>query len=436
VGNGAFASDVRTVGPLIVDAAPPVCQPQQPPTDLQELSWICCQLGAREHYAVPRALQRAGKLASFVTDLWVSPSSLVCKCYPRRARDRYHSELDTADVRAHSMASTLLEIPRRLSKLADWDRIIDRNHQFERLALRDLHRIARQHHNTQLGLFSFSYAARPLLEFAKTRGWTTVLGQIDGGPGEEQLVSRLQESPTVPASRRQLAPAAYWHRWRDECALADKIVVNSTWSRQLLVGEGIPTAKICVIPLAYERSAAQAAFRRKYPESFSPDRPLRVLFLGQLTVRKGIAAVFEAMRSLASLPVEFWFVGPSEVDIPHAVRHSVNSRWYGAVPRSEVAPFYRDADLFLLPTFSDGFGITQLEAQAWNLPLITSRFCGEVVSDGVNGVVLPEISASAIVETLQHLIRTPATLAAMSNRPVNLDNFSIDRLSARLTGLP
>lgn len=46
------------------------------------MNWRCCQLGAREHYAVPRALLRRDMLGCLLTDAWVSPSSLFAKWIP------------------------------------------------------------------------------------------------------------------------------------------------------------------------------------------------------------------------------------------------------------------------------------------------------------------------------------------------------------------
>ena len=56
---------------------------------------------------------------------------------------------------------------------------------------------------------------------------------------------------------------------------------------QTLRHEGIPTDKIHIIPLAYQSSAAAESFVRSYPREFSSKRPLRVLFLGQIDLRKG-----------------------------------------------------------------------------------------------------------------------------------------------------
>ena len=79
-----------------------------------------------------------------------------------------------------------------------------------------------------------------------------MLVQIDPGPEEERIVA--EEAARVPelAGDWQPAPAEYWTCWREECELADRIVVNSEWSREGLIRGGVPAEKISVIPLAYE----------------------------------------------------------------------------------------------------------------------------------------------------------------------------------------
>jgi glycosyltransferase involved in cell wall biosynthesis len=127
--------------------------------------------------------------------------------------------------------------------------------------------------------------------------------------------------------------------------------------------------------------------------------------------------------------VEFWFVGPTQIRLPSEVK------WLGVAPRVEVARYYRDADVFILPTLSDGFGLTQLEAQSWKLPVITSRYCGEVVCDDVNGVILEEVSGNAIAGVLLRLLRSPETLSAMSARSGVSDRFSLQTLASSLASL-
>ena len=75
-------------------------------------------------------------------------------------------------------------------------------------------------------------------------------------------------------------------------------------------------------------------FRRKYPAKFTFSRPLRVLFLGQINLRKGIGPLLDAVRALRGEPIEFLFVGPIQISIPPDLRDDRQVRWVGSVPRS------------------------------------------------------------------------------------------------------
>src|SRR6185503_119174 len=200
-----------------------------------------------------------------------------------------------------------------------------------------------------------------------------------------------------------------------------------------LLDAGIPAAKIRVVPLAFEPSAEASSFSRNYPEKFTTERPLRVLFLGQINYRKGAMQLFDSVKQMAGEPVEFWFVGPLQVDIPHDVKDKI--KLFGVAPRSDVARFYRDADVFILPTFSDGFGLTQLEAQSWKLPVIASHYCGDVVQDGFNGMLLETVSATAISNVIHQLLRSPELLDTLSQNSRVDERFSLRSLAASLSTL-
>src|ERR1044071_1498620 len=125
----------------------------------------------------------------------------------------------------------------------------------------------------------------------------------------------------------EAAPKEYWDGWRSECELADRIVVNSSWSRDALVRGGVPEEKIRVVPVAYETGSR--SFERHYPREFSPERPLRVLFLGQISLRKGVGQLLEAVNLLSGENVEFWFVGPTQIHVPQSLKLHPQIRWFG-----------------------------------------------------------------------------------------------------------
>lgn len=388
--------------------------------------WLCCQLGAREHYVVPRALQQNGLLRELITDFWVRPGS-VLRSLRSGLAGRFHPGLSSARVTAMNLGALTFEMGARVMGATGWNLISKRNDWFQRSVV-DL--LDRDHALNNLTVFAYSYAADGIFKVARERGWRTVLGQIDGGPVEEEIVAEV-----TPAGHGswQPAPREYWQRWDRECKVADRIVVNSSWSLRALTTAGIRQKKIHVIPLAFDPPVEASSFARTYPAAFTNERKLRVLFLGQINFRKGAIQLFDAVKRMAGEPVEFWFVGPLQVDIPHEIKDRVN--WFGVAPRSEVANYYRDADVFILPTFSDGFGLTQLEAQSWKLPVIASQYCGDVVTQGTNGRILENVSATAIADTLSELIRSPETLNAMSQNSRVDERFSLKSLAASLASL-
>jgi glycosyltransferase involved in cell wall biosynthesis len=403
--------------------------------------WICCQLGAREHYAIPRALYRLGMLDYLLTDAWVPPSSLVAKICGHNSKlaERFHDELSNAPAKEFSSSLILFETFSRLRRLSEWQKIIARNRWFQRKVVSFL-RSQLSTLNSQPILLSYSYTALEPFRYAKAHGWKRVLVQIDPGPEEERIVA--EESARVPqlAGDWQPAPPEYWAFWREECELADRIVVNSEWSREGLVLGGVPVEKISVIPLAYEVEVGsgrltEPRLQREYPPRFTPKRPMRVLFLGLINLRKGVAKLLEAARILRDEPVEFWMVGPVEIASASTVAEAGRVKWFGPATRKQAAEFYRDADVFILPTLSDGFAITQLEAQAHGLPVIASKFCGKVVENGVNGIILEEPSAACIARAIRDCIASPDRLEKLAFASRVRDEFTIDGLAQQLQEL-
>ncbi len=396
-------------------------------------NWICCQLGAREHYAVPRALHSVKRLGLLFTDAWVNSGNPL-GCIRRTLRERYDAQLVDSRVATTTNRLILFEAICRIRGVRGWPLIIGRNRWFQKQAIRKLNELAASvdasgHRSI---LFAYSYAALEIFRWAKARGWKTVLGQIDPGPFEARLVDCLAEEHPDLAVAHKNPPIRYWEHWRDECDLADVIVVNSNWSRKGLLQEGVASDKISVVPLTYDLPKARASFVRNYPSVFTHERPMHVLFLGQANLRKGIAEVLNAISLIAGSAIELWVVGPVQIDVS---LDNPQVKWFGSVPRSSTAKYYQRADVFLFPTHSDGFGLTQLEAQAWKLPVITTRFCGEVIKDGQNGLVLESVSGPNIANALLHLLRKPAELAHMAANSGIGPSFHIEDLGRRLVEL-
>jgi glycosyltransferase involved in cell wall biosynthesis len=260
-------------------------------------------------------------------------------------------------------------------------------------------------------------------------GGVAILGQVDPASSEEQIVAQERQRWPGWETEDAVVPEPWKERRWAEWAEADLIVVNSTWARDCLQAQGVPETKLRVIPLAYEPPRAPTPPRQPGPK-------LRVLWLGQVILRKGIPYLLEAARRLAGEPIEFCIAGSIRISPEAVVSAPPNVRFLGPVSRSLVSEFYADADVFVLPTLSDGFAITQLEAMAHGLPVIATPRCGEVVVPGRNGLIVPPADSEALAQALAALTADRQTVASMSREArQTASQFGLDRLAAALLQL-
>ncbi len=185
--------------------------------------------------------------------------------------------------------------------------------------------------------------------------------------------------------------------------------MNSEWSRKLLVEAGVSSKRLVVVPAGFDADPEAAKTQRNYPERFTAELPLRLLFLGSFSQRKGALAILDAMAELRDEPVHFHILADVLVAVPPELRFSPKIHWSPRVPHHETGAYYRAADMLLFPTLSDGYGLVQVEARSWKLPVLAA-----IVQHERNGMVLPESSGAAITAAVRQVLETPSLLDTMS----------------------
>jgi glycosyltransferase involved in cell wall biosynthesis len=411
--------------------------------------WFCSQIGAREHYAVARALHQQGLLAGLVTDWYAfggngGQRSEVRDQKPVRQTSDFR--LLTTVIRSPAArAACCVEIPDDLVQAFPWRSLLWkwRRRQmakqgcvYEGYAQTDaafavaVAQLKLPPHDV---FFGYSYASLEMLQAEKKREVLTVLDQIDPGPAEFRLVAEEMRRHPELAGGPSDFPTAYYERNQREWKLADIIVVNSEWSREAIIAEGADSAKIEVLPLAYEAGGEnwEAGIGNRKSEI-----ALRVLWLGQVNVRKGIHYLMQAARLLERENVQFDVVGPIGILSGAVAAAPRNMTFHGPVSRDYAAAWFRQADVFVLPTLSDGFALTQLEALAHGIPVIITPNCGRVVEEGKTGFIVPPRDPQALTEAILQFVRrrelalemAPACRAATTA-------YSIETLGQRLVAM-
>jgi glycosyltransferase involved in cell wall biosynthesis len=287
--------------------------------------------------------------------------------------------------------------------------------------------------------FGYSYASLEMLEVEKKRRVLTVVDQIDPGAVEfRHVAEEMGRHPEIAGPPPEF-PAAYFDRNRREWELADIIIVNSEWSRQAIIKDGADPVKIEILPLAFEAEDGGRGAEGGPPISDlrSPiSTPLRVLWLGQVNVRKGIHYLMAAARLLERENIQFDVVGPVGI-LPGAVSAAPrNMTFHGPVSRDRAAEWYRQSDVFVLPTLSDGFALTQLEALAHGLPVIATPNCGRVVEPGKTGFIVAPRDSQTLADAILKFAadrNLSASMAPACQEAVKA--FSVSAYGRRLTAI-
>jgi glycosyltransferase involved in cell wall biosynthesis len=392
--------------------------------------WRCFQKGAREHYAIPRALVRQDVLEELVTDIWARRSTFH-QLFPanlkRLLSTRFHTELGESSVKAFNAKALCSEFVGRFSAAGPWEKIIQRNDWFQHYAVQKS-KLVNKADNGLTHVFAYSYAAREIFAQARSNGIKTVLGQIDPGPEEIKRVHAIEDQLQAP--RTLAPPETYWDAWRQECQLADVVLCNSNWSRSLLLEDGVEDQKIKVVPLVYEPRVNIVP--RREPVSAAK---LKVLYLGQVIARKGVIELTKAIEVIGTEHVRWTIVGGGDKSLLSKLDGFENVTVTGQVPRDQAAEYYQSHDVFILPTHSDGFAITQLEAMAYGLPVIASKMCGDVVVHLKTGLLLDDVSPASIVDSVQQLLDQPELLEEFRENISQRKFRTIDDLGNDLVSL-
>lgn len=413
-------------------------------------NWFCAQMGAREHYSIPRALHSSQALEHLFTDYWAgNVTQIVARHFSAKTTkslaSRVHADVPSTMVRSCNLRSIAWEAQlRRMSKSGGvagrYLAYCEIGKKFANAALTSIQPILRL--SDQSVFFGYDTCSLEVMQKLKERGVFCILGQIDPCRVEIDMVQAEQLAWPGWQSASLDVPDEFYQRHHDEWKVADRIVVNSTFSRDALTKQGVPSEKIDVVALSYELSNAGtnleglAVEQLLEPHGFTSQHPLRVLFLGQVMLRKGIQYLIKAAEQLRGYPVVIDVVGPLHIT-EQAIRMApLNVHFHGRATRDDIGRWYRNSHVFVLPTLSDGFAITQLEAMAHGLAVIATPNCGDVVSTGTDGFLVPPRDHQSITDVVQGYLADPSLLASHRRAALTkASTFSLKRLAASLLAI-
>lgn len=186
----------------------------------------------------------------------------------------------------------------------------------------------------------------------------------------------------------------------DELKLADAIFVASSFTATTLRDFPGQLAPVSVIPYGFPSVYEQREYDGRR------GGPLKLLFVGGLSQRKGIAYLFAAVESFGR-DVELTIVGRKASEDCKPLNDALSRhKWIPSVSNAAVLELMRQHDVLVFPSLFEGFGLVITEAMSQGTPVITTeRTAGpDLITNGEDGWVIEGGSTSALKAAIERLV--------------------------------
>ena len=262
----------------------------------------------------------------------------------------------------------------------------------------------------------YNYIAPFTFEILKNKKHLKLLFQCHPHPKtcREILESEIKLNPEWSNNILEEAEFAYGKDYYDKMCkiphLADGIICESEFIKESLIGNGVNEKKIKIV-----QYGTNANFERNKKED---NDVLKLLYVGQISQRKGLQYLFNAMELLGSDCYELTMICRPRKTIPVRVPRGVNILY--DVSYDELQRKYRDANVFVFPSLVEGWGLVVTEAMSLGLPVITTNnTCGrDIINNQENGIVIPIQSTDALVSAIQFLAKDKLLREKMSENAI------------------
>ncbi len=364
------------------------------------LKILVCQHGSRHRYAIPRMLESAGMLSALYTDS--SSASLLGKC-----------SVVLGDVAPPALARLgrrkIVGVPAHKVRSSDSYALREQLHVSRRHRLKGIELFLERHRllsrrmkawgtRDATAVYSMYYENLDFIRWAKSKGCKSIV-DVYISPLTGQIMQEEANPFEIPGgSHDPTSMQTKMGLWQQAAALADLLLCPSEW-----VAEGVRDAspesahKICVVPYGCSIDYAGRVNRPKVG---------KVLFAGDDVVRKGLHYVAQAATELRAVnkDIDIEVAG----SIPDTIlRHPLcrDLHFVGKLSSEQMKQRYLAADVFVLPSLSEGFAGVVAEAIGAGCPVIVTREAGSPVLHEREGLIVAARDPKALSEAILRMVR-------------------------------
>ncbi len=354
--------------------------------------------GSQHLHQSALAFKKAGVLQKYLTGIFYNPKkfpfyflSLIPRMIKNKIinqlRKRERVGLDIKDVKTIGVYEWLYLLSNKIFPTTSKILIEIKNKRFgSRAATYCAHARPRV-------IFAPLTAALPVFKAAKANNIFCVLDQYIGHPAElnKVLEEELRKNPNLKKVTKDYVSDENLKFMAKEIASADLLVAGSEFVKKTLLNNNVPENKIAVVPYGVDLNL----FKPKV--AAENDNILKILFTGNISIRKGCHYLLEAVKELQKdgKKIALTMVGPMESNW-FTKEYKSYFNWVPPVARFEMPAMYQGADIYAFPSLFEGSSLAIYEAMASGLPTITTDESGSVVRDNKDGFIIPSKNTEEI----------------------------------------
>lgn len=213
---------------------------------------------------------------------------------------------------------------------------------------------------------------------------------------------------------------------------SDYISIPSYFVKNSFIQEGIPEKKLFLNPYGATTS---------FISSIEPNKKNKftILYLGTLSVRKGLIYMFEAlsMLSMDKGTFDVWFIGSIDKELLEKINLFKKGNWtfWGHINHSDLRKYLVQCDVAVHPSIEEGLSMVIPQLMSCAIPVIatTNTGAGNIITDNINGYIIPIRTPELIAEKLAYLYNNPDVLSEMKHAAIETikKGFTWDKYGRR-----
>ncbi|MEO1429953.1 MAG: glycosyltransferase family 4 protein [Cyanobacteria bacterium J06633_8] len=208
-------------------------------------------------------------------------------------------------------------------------------------------------------------------------------------------------------------------------SLADLIITSSEYSKNEIVSVGINPDLVHVLSPGLDRDKFNLSFNlSSSSDELNYKNSKKILCVGNYVPRKGIIYLIKALSQIQYKEFTLDLVGNRKdnssyynllINAVEKLKLTECVVFHDGANQENLKQLYASADIFVLPSLKETFGIVFLEAMHYGLPIITTNVSAmpELVKQGQNGILVPPADSQALAEAITTLIEQPNLIKQM-----------------------